>query len=46
MVALPFGRIHYHIGAPIVVHDDAQGIEAIETAMNAQVARLEAEVEA
>jgi lysophospholipid acyltransferase (LPLAT)-like uncharacterized protein len=45
VVALQFGRIRYHLGAPIFVSDDTQGIEAIETAMNIQVARLEAEVE-
>jgi lysophospholipid acyltransferase (LPLAT)-like uncharacterized protein len=43
VVALPFSRIRYQVGAPIFVAEDETGIRAIEEAMTAQVARLEAE---
>ncbi len=45
VIALPFGRVRYLVGAPIAVTDDEVGVRDIEAAMVAQVERVEMQME-
>lgn len=42
VIALPFSRIRYHVGAPITVSSDKAAIGEVEAVMRAQTERLDA----